>query len=104
MKTNQIRNKLDAESSPYLKQHKDNPVHWQPWGEEAFNLAKETKKPIMLSIGYASCHWCHVIALTAVLFACATACDCAHCGALCLCDCVRACAVSAAVGAERRPA
>jgi uncharacterized protein YyaL (SSP411 family) len=62
VKTNQIRNKLDAESSPYLKQHKDNPVHWQPWGEEAFNLAKESKKPIMLSIGYASCHWCHVMA------------------------------------------
>ncbi len=62
MKTNQIRNELDTESSPYLKQHKDNPVHWQPWGEEAFNLAKESKKPIMLSIGYASCHWCHVMA------------------------------------------
>jgi uncharacterized protein len=55
-------NKLVNESSPYLRQHKDNPVHWQAWGDEAFALAKETGKPIMLSIGYAACHWCHVMA------------------------------------------
>ncbi len=55
-------NRLGEESSPYLKQHKDNPVHWQSWGDEAFLMAKESGKPIMLSIGYAACHWCHVMA------------------------------------------
>lgn len=55
-------NKLQKEKSPYLLQHKDNPVDWFPWGEEAFAKAKEENKPIFLSIGYATCHWCHVMA------------------------------------------
>lgn len=55
-------NRLAQETSPYLLQHQDNPVHWQPWGEEAFATARETGKPILLSIGYAACHWCHVMA------------------------------------------
>lgn len=55
-------NKLTTETSPYLLQHKDNPVHWWPWGEEALNAAKEQNKPILISIGYAACHWCHVMA------------------------------------------
>lgn len=54
-------NKLSLEKSPYLKQHKDNPVNWYPWGEEAFAKARNEKKPIFLSIGYSSCHWCHVM-------------------------------------------
>ncbi len=56
------RNRLAEETSPYLRQHKDNPVHWYPWGEEAFAAAKDANKPILLSIGYAACHWCHVMA------------------------------------------
>ena len=56
------RNLLDCETSPYLLQHKDNPVHWQAWGEEALNLAKRDNKPILLSVGYSACHWCHVMA------------------------------------------
>ena len=55
-------NRLHLETSPYLLQHEDNPVHWMPWGEEAFALAKENNKPVLLSIGYAACHWCHVMA------------------------------------------
>ncbi len=55
-------NSLSNDSSPYLKQHKDNPVHWQIWSKEILDYAKQNKKPIMLSIGYASCHWCHVMA------------------------------------------
>ncbi len=55
-------NRLADEPSPYLVQHKDNPVHWYPWGEEAFAAARETGKPILLSVGYAACHWCHVMA------------------------------------------
>ena len=55
-------NKLGGQTSPYLLQHKDNPVHWQPWGEEALARAKAEDKPILLSIGYAACHWCHVMA------------------------------------------
>ncbi len=55
-------NKLAAESSPYLLQHADNPVDWFPWGPEALELARETDKPILLSIGYSACHWCHVMA------------------------------------------
>ncbi|MBK5199209.1 MAG: thioredoxin domain-containing protein, partial [Methyloceanibacter sp.] len=55
-------NRLGAETSPYLLQHKDNPVHWRAWGEEALAEAKETGKPILLSVGYAACHWCHVMA------------------------------------------
>ena len=56
------QNHLAGESSPYLRQHADNPVNWYPWGDEALALAKETGKPILLSIGYSACHWCHVMA------------------------------------------
>ncbi|MDQ3643583.1 MAG: thioredoxin domain-containing protein, partial [Actinomycetota bacterium] len=55
-------NRLADETSPYLQQHKDNPVDWYPWGDEAFARAKDEDKPILLSIGYAACHWCHVMA------------------------------------------
>lgn len=55
-------NKLTSETSPYLLQHADNPVHWYPWGDEALNLARQENKPILLSIGYSACHWCHVMA------------------------------------------
>jgi uncharacterized protein len=55
-------NRLAHETSPYLLQHQDNPVDWYPWGEEAFRRAKEEDKPVFLSIGYSSCHWCHVMA------------------------------------------
>jgi len=55
-------NRLSRETSPYLLQHKDNPVHWWPWGPEALAEAKRTNKPILLSVGYAACHWCHVMA------------------------------------------
>src|SRR5947209_5971050 len=54
-------NRLERESSPYLLQHKDNPVDWYPWGEEAFEKARAEHKPIFLSVGYSSCHWCHVM-------------------------------------------
>ena len=57
-----LSNLLKNEKSPYLKQHENNPVHWYPWNKEALNKAKELKKPIFLSVGYASCHWCHVMA------------------------------------------
>ena len=57
----QTLNRLQHEQSPYLLQHADNPVDWYPWGEEAFRAAKEQDKPIFLSIGYATCHWCHVM-------------------------------------------
>ena len=57
-----MANHLRAESSPYLLQHADNPVEWYPWGPEAMALAKDRDKPILLSIGYAACHWCHVMA------------------------------------------
>ena len=56
------KNILSDDLSPYLKQHKDNPVHWQRWTKECLEYAKQNKKPILLSIGYASCHWCHVMA------------------------------------------
>lgn len=55
-------NQLSAETSPYLLQHKDNPVHWLPWGPDALSRAKAENKPILLSVGYAACHWCHVMA------------------------------------------
>ena len=55
-------NRLAAATSPYLRQHADNPVDWHPWGEEALTLAKSENKPILLSIGYSACHWCHVMA------------------------------------------
>ena len=57
-----MANHLQNETSPYLLQHVDNPVDWYPWGEEAMRLASEQDKPILLSIGYAACHWCHVMA------------------------------------------
>ena len=56
------RNNLSDNLSPYLKQHEDNPVHWQTWSKNPLEFAKQNKKPILLSIGYASCHWCHVMA------------------------------------------
>ncbi|WP_343561291.1 thioredoxin domain-containing protein [Kiloniella sp. b19] len=58
----QAQNRLSKESSPYLKQHETNPVDWYPWGEEAFEQARKEKKPVLLSVGYAACHWCHVMA------------------------------------------
>ncbi|HYB96237.1 MAG TPA: thioredoxin domain-containing protein, partial [Vicinamibacterales bacterium] len=54
-------NRLSREQSPYLLQHANNPVDWYPWGQEAFDAAKAADKPIFLSIGYATCHWCHVM-------------------------------------------
>jgi len=54
-------NKLASEVSPYLLQHKNNPVHWEPWGPDALGRAKKEDKPILVSIGYAACHWCHVM-------------------------------------------
>ena len=56
-----MANHLQNEHSPYLQQHADNPVDWYPWGEEAFRKARDEHKPIFLSIGYSSCHWCHVM-------------------------------------------
>src|SRR6267142_4540105 len=56
------RNRLAEETSPYLLQHADNPVDWYPWGEQALREAKRQNKPILLSIGYSACHWCHVMA------------------------------------------
>lgn len=55
-------NRLAAETSPYLLQHANNPVDWHPWGEQALTLARDLDKPILLSIGYSACHWCHVMA------------------------------------------
>src|SRR5580698_3292541 len=55
-------NRLGRETSPYLLQHKQNPVAWWAWGPEALNQAQATGKPILLSVGYAACHWCHVMA------------------------------------------
>jgi uncharacterized protein YyaL (SSP411 family) len=55
------RNRLDEEASPYLRQHADNPVNWQPWDEAALEAAREEDRPIFLSIGYSACHWCHVM-------------------------------------------
>ena len=57
-----MSNHLTGETSPYLLQHADNPVDWYPWGDEAFNRARTEDKPILLSIGYSACHWCHVMA------------------------------------------
>lgn len=57
-----MSNRLKEQSSPYLLQHAENPVDWYPWGEEAFERAKKEDKPIFLSIGYSTCHWCHVMA------------------------------------------
>ncbi len=55
-------NRLANETSPYLLQHADNPVDWYPWGDEAFDRARELDKPVLLSVGYSACHWCHVMA------------------------------------------
>src|SRR5437016_6646279 len=55
-------NLLADATSPYLLQHRDNPVDWRPWGEEAFAEARRRDVPVLLSIGYAACHWCHVMA------------------------------------------
>jgi len=57
-----MKNHLANETSPYLQQHAENPVDWYPWGEEALTLARQLDKPILLSIGYSACHWCHVMA------------------------------------------
>ena len=57
-----MSNRLKTESSPYLLQHAENPVNWYPWCEDAFTRAQEEDKPIFLSIGYSTCHWCHVMA------------------------------------------
>ena len=57
-----VTNRLANETSPYLRQHAENPVDWYPWGEEALRRARDENKPILLSIGYAACHWCHVMA------------------------------------------
>ena len=54
-------NRLAQEKSPYLLQHADNPVHWQAWNDESLAAARETGKPILLSVGYSACHWCHVM-------------------------------------------
>ncbi len=62
MNGNSNRNRLSSEKSPYLLQHADNPVDWYPWNDEAFARAREENKPIFLSIGYSTCHWCHVMA------------------------------------------
>src|SRR5215210_1929488 len=61
-KSNSRTNRLINESSPYLLQHANNPVEWYTWGEDALQRAKKEDKPIFLSIGYSTCHWCHVMA------------------------------------------
>src|SRR5260221_7561783 len=55
-------NRLAASTSPYLQQHRDNPVDWHEWGPEALALAQSRSRPILLSVGYSACHWCHVMA------------------------------------------
>src|SRR3954464_8370230 len=55
-------NRLAQETSPYLQQHAGNPVDWHPWGQEALERARKEDKPILLSVGYSACHWCHVMA------------------------------------------
>ncbi len=62
MTNKKTQNRLAREKSPYLAQHADNPVDWYPWGDEAFEKAEKEDKPIFLSIGYSTCHWCHVMA------------------------------------------
>ena len=57
-----MANRLSGETSPYLLQHQDNPVDWYPWGDEALNRARELDRPLLVSIGYSACHWCHVMA------------------------------------------
>ncbi|EQD39485.1 protein containing DUF255, partial [mine drainage metagenome] len=60
--TPRYTNRLIEETSPYLRQHAHNPVEWHPWGDEAFALARASGRPVHLSVGYAACHWCHVLA------------------------------------------
>ena len=55
-------NRLKGQSSPYLRQHAENPVNWYPWCDEAFERAEKEEKPVFLSVGYSTCHWCHVMA------------------------------------------
>ena len=62
MNEHKFTNRLASETSPYLLQHKHNPVDWYPWGDEALARAKQEAKPIFLSVGYSACHWCHVMA------------------------------------------
>jgi uncharacterized protein YyaL (SSP411 family) len=57
-----VSNRLAAETSPYLRQHAENPVDWYPWGDEAFARARDEDRPVLLSVGYSACHWCHVMA------------------------------------------
>ena len=57
-----MTNRLADETSPYLRQHADNPVDWYPWGDEAFERARTEDRPVLLSVGYSACHWCHVMA------------------------------------------
>lgn len=54
-------NRLFLEPSPYLLQHAHNPVNWYPWGDEAFDTARRLRRPVLLSVGYSTCHWCHVM-------------------------------------------
>ncbi|HEV3046788.1 MAG TPA: DUF255 domain-containing protein, partial [Solirubrobacteraceae bacterium] len=56
-----MANALAQETSPYLRQHAENPVEWLPWGPEALARAREEDKPLLVSIGYSACHWCHVM-------------------------------------------
>ena len=58
----EFSNHLIGEKSPYLLQHAHNPVDWYPWGKTAFDKAKQEDKPVLLSVGYSTCHWCHVMA------------------------------------------
>ena len=60
-KVTNMSNRLEKEDSPYLQQHKENPVDWWPWCDEAFEKAEKENKAIFISIGYSSCHWCHVM-------------------------------------------
>jgi uncharacterized protein len=57
-----VANRLAAETSPYLRQHADNPVDWWPWSDEAWEQARRLDRPVLLSVGYSACHWCHVMA------------------------------------------
>ena len=61
MTENKYTNELIYETSPYLLEHAHNPVNWYPWGEKALTKAKKENKPVIISIGYAACHWCHVM-------------------------------------------
>ena len=61
-----MSNHLKNATSPYLLQHAENPVDWYPWCKQAFEKAKSEDKPIFLSIGYSTCHWCHVMALSLI--------------------------------------